>query len=126
LSDDAPIASPRPREVIISVRGLKVGFGDHLVMDRLDLPRAATALRRIAQALRDALGEERGSALSQALAASTITRASTWCSAPVRRSMYFTPLAVPSRPKTTSRTIASVTMSRLPVTRAGGRCTVVD
>ena len=37
MSDGAPIASPRPREVIISVRGLKVGFGDHLVMDGLDL-----------------------------------------------------------------------------------------
>jgi phospholipid/cholesterol/gamma-HCH transport system ATP-binding protein len=26
-----------PREIVISVRGLKVGFGDHLVMDGLDL-----------------------------------------------------------------------------------------
>ena len=46
--------------------------------------------------------------------------------APLRLSMYFTPLATPLRPSTTSLTIASVTMSRLPVATAGGRCTVVD
>jgi phospholipid/cholesterol/gamma-HCH transport system ATP-binding protein len=30
-------SSSSQREVVIRVRGLKVGFGDHLVMDGLDL-----------------------------------------------------------------------------------------
>ena len=37
LSADASRSSPSEREVVIRVRGLKVGFGDHLVMDGLDL-----------------------------------------------------------------------------------------
>jgi phospholipid/cholesterol/gamma-HCH transport system ATP-binding protein len=37
LSDSPRNASLNSREVVISVRGLKVGFGDHLVMDGLDL-----------------------------------------------------------------------------------------
>ena len=37
MSAEASPANPSSREVIIRVRGLKVGFGDHLVMDGLDL-----------------------------------------------------------------------------------------
>ena len=37
MSADASRSSPSQREVVIRVRGLKVGFGDHLVMDGLDL-----------------------------------------------------------------------------------------
>jgi uncharacterized protein with von Willebrand factor type A (vWA) domain len=46
---------------------LQAGFFAQRVMDQLGLPRAATALRRIAAALREALGDERGRALSAAL-----------------------------------------------------------
>jgi phospholipid/cholesterol/gamma-HCH transport system ATP-binding protein len=37
LSAPASGSSPSQREVVIRVRGLKVGFGDHVVMDGLDL-----------------------------------------------------------------------------------------
>jgi len=37
LSADAPSTLSNRRDVVISVRGLKVGFGDRLVMDGLDL-----------------------------------------------------------------------------------------
>jgi phospholipid/cholesterol/gamma-HCH transport system ATP-binding protein len=37
LLNDASPPPPSEREVVIRVRGLKVGFGDHLVMDGLDL-----------------------------------------------------------------------------------------
>ena len=42
MSDEASPPGPSSsdsaeREVVIRVRGLKVGFGDHLVMDGLDL-----------------------------------------------------------------------------------------
>ena len=37
MSDGASPSSPFPREAVIRVRGLKVGFGDKLVMDGLDL-----------------------------------------------------------------------------------------
>jgi hypothetical protein len=47
---------------------LQVGFFTQKVMGALDLPRAASALRRIGAALREALGEERGRALEAALA----------------------------------------------------------
>ena len=63
---------------------------------------------------------------SQALAASITTRAAAWRSLPVVLSMKITPFARPSRPSVTSRTMASVVMSRLPLASAGGRCTVVD
>jgi len=53
----APMTSP-----------LQTGFFAQQVMDQLDLPRAATALKRIRAALREALGEERGQALAAALA----------------------------------------------------------
>ena len=36
-SPDPSSANPSEREAVIRVRGLKVGFGDHLVMDGLDL-----------------------------------------------------------------------------------------
>ena len=53
----APMTSP-----------LQTGFFAQRVMEQIDLPRASTALRRIAAALREALGEERGKALAAALA----------------------------------------------------------
>jgi hypothetical protein len=53
----APMTSP-----------LQAGFFTQKVMSALELPRAASALRRIAAALREALGEERGKALADALA----------------------------------------------------------
>jgi uncharacterized protein with von Willebrand factor type A (vWA) domain len=53
----APVTSP-----------LQTGFFTQKVMNALDLPRAASALRRIGAALREALGEERGGALAAALA----------------------------------------------------------
>ena len=53
----APVTSP-----------LQAGFFAQKVMSALDLPRAASALRRIGAALREALGEERGAALEAALA----------------------------------------------------------
>ena len=37
MSADASSSGPSEREAVIRVRGLKVGFGDHLVMDGLDL-----------------------------------------------------------------------------------------
>ena len=37
MNADAAPRRPAQREVVIRVRGLKVGFGDHLVMDGLDL-----------------------------------------------------------------------------------------
>ena len=37
MSAPASGSSPSQREVVIRVRGLKVGFGDHVVMDGLDL-----------------------------------------------------------------------------------------
>jgi phospholipid/cholesterol/gamma-HCH transport system ATP-binding protein len=37
LSAGSSARNPPPREAVIRVRGLKVGFGDHLVMDGLDL-----------------------------------------------------------------------------------------
>jgi hypothetical protein len=46
---------------------LQTGFFAQRVMDQLGLPRAASALRRIGAALREALGEERGAALAAAL-----------------------------------------------------------
>ena len=46
---------------------LQAGFFAQRVMEQVGLPRMATALRRIAAALREALGEERGAALSTAL-----------------------------------------------------------
>src|SRR6202021_4284466 len=35
LNDNAPSPGASEREAVIRVRGLKVGFGDHLVMDGL-------------------------------------------------------------------------------------------
>jgi hypothetical protein len=63
---------------------------------------------------------------SRALAASTTMRAFRRCSLPVLRSMNTTPSALPSARLVTALTMASVRMSRFPVSRAGGRCTVVD
>jgi phospholipid/cholesterol/gamma-HCH transport system ATP-binding protein len=37
LNAGASVSAPLPREVVIRVRGLKVGFGERLVMDGLDL-----------------------------------------------------------------------------------------
>ena len=56
---------------------------------------------------------------SQALAASTTIRARTSRSSPVRLSMYATPVARPSGPVITSRTIASVRSVSRPVRIAG-------
>jgi uncharacterized protein with von Willebrand factor type A (vWA) domain len=53
----APMTSP-----------LQAGFFAQKVMSAVELPRAASALKRIAQVLREALGQERGEALAQALA----------------------------------------------------------
>jgi uncharacterized protein with von Willebrand factor type A (vWA) domain len=47
---------------------LQGGYFSQRVMDRIGLPRAASAIRRVGAALREALGEERGSALAAALA----------------------------------------------------------
>lgn len=47
----------------------QAGFFAQRVMDQLGVPAVASALRRIADALREALGDERGGALAQALAA---------------------------------------------------------
>src|SRR5688572_20536058 len=56
---------------------------------------------------------------SKALAARTMTRARTAASSPVRVSTYDTPVAKPSRPTITSRTIALVRSVSLPVASAG-------
>jgi hypothetical protein len=53
----APMSSP-----------LQAGFFAQKAMSAVELPRAASALKRIAAALREALGQERGEALAQALA----------------------------------------------------------
>lgn len=53
----APMTSP-----------LQTGFYAHKVQEQLDIPRAASALKRIRDALREALGEDRGAALGAALA----------------------------------------------------------
>jgi hypothetical protein len=47
---------------------LQTGFFTQKIMSELQLPRAASALRRIAAALREALGDGRGEALAAALA----------------------------------------------------------
>ncbi|MFO0755242.1 MAG: VWA domain-containing protein [Byssovorax sp.] len=52
----APMTSP-----------LQTGFFSQKVMERLDVPRAASALKRLRDVLREALGEERGAALAKAL-----------------------------------------------------------
>ncbi|KYG05609.1 hypothetical protein BE21_39645 [Sorangium cellulosum] len=48
---------------------LQVGFFAQRVMDQLGVPAVASALRRIRSALEEALGEDRGKALADALAA---------------------------------------------------------
>ncbi len=48
---------------------LQVGFFAQRVMDQLAVPAVASALRRIRSALEEALGEDRGKALAEALAA---------------------------------------------------------
>src|SRR5450432_1375652 len=63
---------------------------------------------------------------SQALAASTTIFASTRCSVRDTLSMKITPLARPSDPTVTSRTIASVRIVSLPVRIAGCSRTLVD
>jgi len=47
---------------------LQIGFFAHRVMEQLGVPRAASALRRVRDALREALGDERGKALGDAIA----------------------------------------------------------
>jgi uncharacterized protein len=47
---------------------LQAGFYTHRVMAELQIPRAASAVRRVREALREALGDERGRALGDALA----------------------------------------------------------
>jgi hypothetical protein len=47
---------------------LQAGFFAQRVMDQLGVPAAASVLRRIRDALREALGDERGAALAEALA----------------------------------------------------------
>ena len=37
MTDDQTIGSRNDREVILSARGITVGFGDHVVLDNLDL-----------------------------------------------------------------------------------------
>ena len=56
---------------------------------------------------------------SSALAASTTTRARACTSSPVSRLTYETPVAFPSGPRTTSRTIAFVSSVSFPVACAG-------
>jgi uncharacterized protein with von Willebrand factor type A (vWA) domain len=46
---------------------LAIGFFAHRAQEQVGVPRAASALRRIGAALREALGEERGAALAGAL-----------------------------------------------------------
>lgn len=46
---------------------LQAGFYAHRVMAELQIPRAASAIRRVRDALREALGDERGRALGEAL-----------------------------------------------------------
>src|SRR5205823_12995694 len=64
--------------------------------------------------------------VSQALAANTITRASTWCSLPSVLSMYVMPLARPLRSSVTSRAMACVTRFSFPVLSAGAISTFVE
>ncbi len=46
----------------------QAGFFAHRVLERLEMPKLASATRRIRDALREALGEERGSALAAVIA----------------------------------------------------------
>ena len=64
--------------------------------------------------------------VSHALAASTTTRAAARCAAAVGLVDECHAVVRGRLAQRTSLTMASVTMSRLPVARAGGRCTVVD
>jgi uncharacterized protein with von Willebrand factor type A (vWA) domain len=66
--DHLLLAAGIARTLAPMTSGLQSGFFAQRVMEQLGLPRASTALRRIAAALREALGEERGQALAAALA----------------------------------------------------------
>src|SRR3970282_1760023 len=63
---------------------------------------------------------------SQALAATTTTRAATRCSAPVVLSMYTQPSVRPARFTVISRAMAWVSSVRRPVAAAGGSRTLVE
>src|SRR2546423_7234506 len=63
---------------------------------------------------------------SHALAATTTTRASTWCSLPSLMSMYVTPLARAFLSTVTSRAMALVSRVSFPVWSAGAISTFVE
>ena len=65
--DHLLLAAGIARTLAPMTSALQAGFFAQRVMDQMDLPRAASAVRRLAAALREALGEERGAALSEAL-----------------------------------------------------------
>jgi uncharacterized protein with von Willebrand factor type A (vWA) domain len=66
--DHLLLAAGVARTLAPMTSALQIGFFAQEVLEGIELPRAATALRRIGAALREALGEERGAALAAALA----------------------------------------------------------
>ena len=73
--DHLLLAAGIARTLAPMTSALQAGFFAQRVMEQLELPRAASALRRIAAALREALGDERGAALADALATSSTASA---------------------------------------------------
>lgn len=67
--DHLLLAAGIARALAPMTSALQAGYYAHQVMAELKVPRAASALRRIRAALREALGDDRGEALDRALAA---------------------------------------------------------
>jgi uncharacterized protein len=67
--DQILLAAGVRRAIAPMTSALQAGFYAHQVMREVGVPRAASALRRLRDALREALGEERGQALAGALEA---------------------------------------------------------
>lgn len=65
--DHLLLAAGIARSLAPMTSSLQVGYFAHRVMDHLRLPRVSAAIHRLKDALREALGDERGAALADAL-----------------------------------------------------------
>jgi uncharacterized protein len=66
--DHLLLAAGIARALAPMTSALQTGYFAHQALEQLGVPRAASALRRLRDALREALGDDRGAALSSALA----------------------------------------------------------
>lgn len=66
--DHLLLAAGIARALAPMTSALQAGYYAHQVMQQIEVPRVASALRRVRDVLREALGEERGAALADALA----------------------------------------------------------